>query len=40
MRFSHVLLAISISAAALLVLGYVATQHGAPTMRAPATFAH
>lgn len=40
MRISHVLLAISISAAALLVLGYVAAQHVAPTMETPAAFAH
>lgn len=40
MRFSHVLLAISISAAALLVLGYAATRHSAPAMETPAAFAH
>jgi hypothetical protein len=40
MRFSRVLLVISLAATAVMILGYVATQYGPPSAGAPASFAH
>ena len=40
MRFSRVVLVISVAAAAVMILGYLATQYGLPNAGAPASFAH
>jgi hypothetical protein len=40
MRFSRVLLVISVAAAAAMILGYLATQYGLPSAGAPASFTH
>ena len=40
MRFSRVLLVISLAATAVMILRYVATQYGLPSVGALASFAH